>query len=149
MSNASPAMNLPRQLLLRCCSAQAHTDTQTFSSPFAVRSTKNQQGLGAGIWEQQHLQHTSWCLPSACWFSPGLHSTPRASQHLPAEHQHVAEGKTDLKLTLLCCIFLLICKLPLISERLSAFDLLQHLLSHAALLGNFFWAQLLLNCIVF
>lgn len=57
-----------------CWGAAVHRHTQThrpFSPHSAMGSTKHQQGLGAGIWKQQHLQYTSWCLPSACWSSPG------------------------------------------------------------------------------
>lgn len=143
MSNSSPSRAVIVEVL------QCTGTHRPFPPCSAVRSIKHQQGLGVGIWEQQHLQHTSWCLPNACCPPQGLCSTPRAAQYLPAEHQHVAERKTDLKLTFLCCILLLICKLPLISERLMTFDLLQHLHSRAPLLGNFFRSQLLLNCIVF
>lgn len=77
-SNSSRGTNLPKQLSLRCCSAQSCTGTQThiFFCPFCHGGSKHQQRLGAGIWKQQHPQRSSQCLTSTCCSSPG------AQQHI-------------------------------------------------------------------
>lgn len=127
-----------------------HTQTHRPFSPLLLRGAPStSRDLGQEFRSSRISSTTAGARQVPAGSPQGLSRTPRAAQHLPAEHQHLAERKTDLELTLLCCIFLLICKLPLISERLSIFDLLQHLLSRTPLLGDFFRAQLLLNCIVF
>lgn len=143
-SNSSPGMNLPKQLLLKCFSMQAHT----FSAHAAMGAAIANRDLGQAFGSSSIFS----TLVGACLVPAGppqgLNSTSSAAQPMPAAHQRVGEWKTDLKLTLLCSMFFLMCKLLLISERLTASDLLQHLLSHTQLLGSFFRAQLLLNCIV-
>lgn len=132
--------------------AQMHRNAQThtyFSAHSAMGAASSSRDLGQGFGSSNTL-----CAAGSAWPAPtappqGLSSTSRAAWPLPAAHQCVGEWKTGLKLTLLCCIFLLIGTLPFISERFTVFDLLQHLLSHIQLLGNFFRAQLLLNCVVF
>lgn len=128
---------------LRCAGAHRHTPV------LLPRLPQGQQAL-AEAWGRRLVAAASSAQRLVLAESLlVLHRTARASRSEPAARQHVGERKTDSTLTLLCRVVLLICKLPLHSERLTASDLLQHLLGRAQLLGNFFRAQLLLNCVIF